>query len=715
MRTLPFVFVALALAASAGRQPQPKSAFLVKNGEKTEVVVAVGETKRTIGETTANWLDWSPRGARLALHAGPKGALSVWRDGRDEIVEVAKVAINPKWSPDGSKLLFRTDTQELKVYVATVIGSDPISIAKDVRCADWSPDGGRIAYATKESIWICDATGENPRENLPDRTAQSLSWSPNGRTLAFIEPGLGKGAKPTLFAAGVNGAHVSKKTALDANDLSWSPNGQYVAASTASGIEILEVERGKPIATAAGLRGPLLWSGAKRIVGVKDGLPTEFVIGDNTFTTLRKLDDAKPIFGVAVPNLYLSEDMILTDPLRQAPKPAANQMALRGTVVAMEPIEDQFTIAIESVIDATGEKHFNRPVEQIVQIEPKTLRFVGSQSRPLRSIDLKLDDDVWVVVNATKLDSKAILSMLSATIAGDAFVDPTVKPTRPAPRIKGETIEYDGVSMEKVVVPMTFPVLGKVWYDDWFLAPRGGGTRRHHGQDLMAAKMTPMVACFDGIVIVGKARPGGHMTLRIKGSNGWTACYYHVNNDTPGTDDGRGGETNAFAPGLRTGQYVYEGQFIGYVGDSGNAETTGPHCHFELWDERFGAVVNAYPSLRAGTRLTEPRYVAPAPELLPASGEARVDGILRKLDDTKQTLKMEVIARYAGGRMKVVTFPTAVWGKIEPRSLLEVRGRRNMPLTANDLRAGLKGTLVGVQPAKDRAILTRIGAFERAD
>jgi peptidoglycan hydrolase-like protein with peptidoglycan-binding domain len=83
--------------------------------------------------------------------------------------------------------------------------------------------------------------------------------------------------------------------------------------------------------------------------------------------------------------------------------------------------------------------------------------------------------------------------------------------------------------------------------------------------------------------------------LRIDHDDGWASGYIHMNNDTPGTDDGKGW---GIAAGLSRGSHVAAGQLIGWVGDSGNAEGTYAHLHFELIDPH-GVYVDPYVSLLA--------------------------------------------------------------------------------------------------------------------
>ena len=150
---------------------------------------------------------------------------------------------------------------------------------------------------------------------------------------------------------------------------------------------------------------------------------------------------------------------------------------------------------------------------------------------------------------------------------------------------------------------LTFPVEGKVTFIDSFGAPRSGG-RTHAGADLMAPKMRKLYAVADGVITYLKHDTtgiSGNM-LTIKADDGWTYTYIHLNNDTPGTDDGANRYGQAFGPGIKKGVRVKAGQVVGYVGDSGNAENTGSHLHFEMHDPT-GKLVNPYGALKTADNL----------------------------------------------------------------------------------------------------------------
>jgi hypothetical protein len=174
------------------------------------------------------------------------------------------------------------------------------------------------------------------------------------------------------------------------------------------------------------------------------------------------------------------------------------------------------------------------------------------------------------------------------------------------------------VDTSLVTVPMVFPVLGPTSYTDTFLACRTGCTRRHFGQDLMGPKMRPLVAAFNGVIgsIKRESRVGEGNYITVQGDNGWSANYLHVNNDTPGTDDGKGTAKYAFAEGLERGSRVFAGQLIGWSGDSGNAESTGPHLHFEIrrGDAWGGTVYNAFSSLNHAAHVRAPIVSGPHPD-----------------------------------------------------------------------------------------------------
>ncbi len=133
---------------------------------------------------------------------------------------------------------------------------------------------------------------------------------------------------------------------------------------------------------------------------------------------------------------------------------------------------------------------------------------------------------------------------------------------------------------------IVFPVLGPVAYADGWMDSRDGGRRRHEGTDIIGVQMQPILAAVDGEITRLQTESIGirGVAITIRDSEGWRYNYFHDNNDTPGTDDGQAAEAFRLAPGLAVGSRVVAGQIIGYMGDSGNAEDSVTHLHFEFRD-----------------------------------------------------------------------------------------------------------------------------------
>ncbi len=110
-------------------------------------------------------------------------------------------------------------------------------------------------------------------------------------------------------------------------------------------------------------------------------------------------------------------------------------------------------------------------------------------------------------------------------------------------------------SSSAIVRPIAYPTEKTVPLSNDFGQSRG--TRAHEGNDLVGAKMTPLYAAVTGrvkSVVIPEATWGYAITLEDE--EGYTYHYIHVNNDTPGTDDGIGGVQHAYAPGIVRGAQV---------------------------------------------------------------------------------------------------------------------------------------------------------------
>ena len=113
-----------------------------------------------------------------------------------------------------------------------------------------------------------------------------------------------------------------------------------------------------------------------------------------------------------------------------------------------------------------------------------------------------------------------------------------------------------------------------------FGAPRGGGTRRHQGNDIMASSGTPIRAVNSGTIT--RTGNGGLGGIALYLWDGSTEFYYaHLSRLS-----------------VSSGQHVSAGQLVGANGSTGNAAGGPPHLHFEI-HPGGGAAIDPYPSLSA--------------------------------------------------------------------------------------------------------------------
>jgi hypothetical protein len=148
-----------------------------------------------------------------------------------------------------------------------------------------------------------------------------------------------------------------------------------------------------------------------------------------------------------------------------------------------------------------------------------------------------------------------------------------------------------------------FPVYGPASYTDTFGAFRGdvsGGW--HHGDDIFAPLGAPVLAIADGTVFsVGWNDIGGNrLWLRDRGGNQF--YYAHL---------------SAFTPYAVNNAHVRAGTVLGFVGDTGDAEGTPYHLHFEvhpvgLLGLGYDGAVDPTKYLDAWRRLEDVRFAAAA-------------------------------------------------------------------------------------------------------
>jgi len=173
--------------------------------------------------------------------------------------------------------------------------------------------------------------------------------------------------------------------------------------------------------------------------------------------------------------------------------------------------------------------------------------------------------------------------------------------TRPLPPIPEAKLTPGGY---------VFPVYGEVSFTDTFGSARAD-VGWHHGEDLFAPLGAPILAVADGTVFsVGWNDLGGNR-LWLRDERGNEFYYAHL---------------SAYSPLARNGAQVHAGDVLGFVGNTGDADATPFHLHFEihplaLLGLGYDGVVSPYLYLLAWRRLEDIKFV-PGSTWLPRLGQS---------------------------------------------------------------------------------------------
>jgi peptidoglycan LD-endopeptidase LytH len=116
----------------------------------------------------------------------------------------------------------------------------------------------------------------------------------------------------------------------------------------------------------------------------------------------------------------------------------------------------------------------------------------------------------------------------------------------------------------------------------------------HHAIDIPEPRGTPVRAVVTGTIRkLFLSKPGGNTIYLFDGMGVY--CYYYAHLD-------------GYVKGLHEGMRVENGDVIGFVGSTGNADAGSPHLHFaifELGPEKLwweGKAIDPYPSLVAAVK-----------------------------------------------------------------------------------------------------------------
>ena len=167
----------------------------------------------------------------------------------------------PRWSPDGSQLLFQRLNEKglYDIWVVPALGGDARRVLPNARSPAWSPDGRQIAYSAGGSLWISDANGRNPRSltqpELPFGHFQP-AFARAKRSLAFVRRRDGPYSELGVVDIATGSVRPLTHDAALALSPVWSSDDRFIYFTSSRGgtLNVWKVAAagGKPLQVTAG-------------------------------------------------------------------------------------------------------------------------------------------------------------------------------------------------------------------------------------------------------------------------------------------------------------------------------------------------------------------------------------------------------------------------------------------------------------------------------
>jgi Tol biopolymer transport system component len=207
-------------------------------GELVRLNLKTGQFEPFLSQISASDVEFSPDGKDVVYLTYPEGV--IWRQRVDgsQRVQLSYPPMRPRlprWSPDGTQILF-IDVHDGGMYLVPSQGGSvqlllPLDSKLHLNSPNWSPDGHKIVYGTQRGagsvVNILDLSDHRITTLPGPQGLWSPRWSPDGKSVLAIY------ANSTFQSAGLKVFSLEKQQWSDVENgevsyPSYSRDGRFV-------------------------------------------------------------------------------------------------------------------------------------------------------------------------------------------------------------------------------------------------------------------------------------------------------------------------------------------------------------------------------------------------------------------------------------------------------------------------------------------------------